>query len=564
MKSEKVKPINNNKSSFWIVLGLFIIVLLCFYKIIYFDFVWDDRSLYISAEKLIRNFNLLSLFVPRKDQMYIPVTFIFWKIVGELGGIKDGEFIAFPYHLLNLIIHTINTIIVFYIVRKIHKNDILSLLGAIIFAIHPIQVESVAWVSEARGLLSAAFGLLAFLIYLESTEKNQRNINPWVIFLLILSMMSKPSGIVFSIIIVVYNFFLFKSENLKTILVENWFYLVLILPFIYLAKYGESTRMIEFEPAIWFRGILFINSLGFYFYKIFIPLNFSPGYGYTAKFLLANPQFLLYMVIGLLFIIALIVIKDKIFRVSILIFILGFLPVSNLFAYYYQYWSTVADRYVYVSMTGVAIFIPYFITKIVKMKKLPYIIFSLGLVFSVLTANELKKWIDDFTLWSSCIENYPGRSPHPYLGRGLIYQEKGLINEAINDFTKCIEIDSTYFFAYYNRGNIFFDQKQYDLAIKDYSRAISINPKYINAIVNRGISYMELSQYADANLDFTNALRFDSNQLDAIYYRAFSYLKQYKYDSALIDFERYFYLNPNDNEVSEIIKGLKSKNRTKK
>lgn len=556
MKGRKEKTASTNINSYsWLLLGLILFVVFITYsKVLNFEFVWDDKPLYLREERLSQNFNLLELFIPQKNRMYIPMTMLIWKIVGEIGGFENGHFNPFPYHLLNLVLHIFNSIIVFLIIRKILQDDLLSLMGVILFSLHPIQVESVAWISEGRGLLSAFFGLLAILFRIYFQDKKRNDI--WVIVFLIFSMLSKPSGVVFPLILIAFNFFYQKEINFKIFLENNWQYVVLLLPFVYLAVYGESTKMIDFAPPIWSRPILFLNSLGFYLYKLLIPIDFSPGYGLTPKFLFSNPQFLTFIVFGILTVVTIFFVKNKIYRISLVLFIFGFLPVSNLIPYYYQYWSTVADRYVYVSMLGVSIFLPYLFKRIGNFKKIITIILA-GLILSILTGGELEKWENDFALWSNCIEKYPNRIPHPYLGRGLFFQEKGEFNRAMNDFTKCLEIDSSYLFAYYNRGNIFFDSKKYDLAVLDYSRAIEINPKYVNALVNRGIAFMELSKYSEANRDFTSAIKIDSNQMDAIYYRGFSYLKLAKFDSALADFERYYLYNPNDKEIFNLILNLK-------
>ncbi|MGQ9819838.1 MAG: tetratricopeptide repeat protein [Candidatus Kapaibacteriales bacterium] len=552
--------VKSSSSTIWLIIGLFSIVLFSYYRVAYFDFVWDDNILYINRERLIHKFNLVEIFTPQKDRMYMPLTYVLWKLVGEFGKSNAMDYQSAYFHLFNLMLHLANSILAFFIIKKFLKDELLSFMGAIIFALHPIQVESVAWISEARGLLSASFGFIAILVNFYYLRENTKKYFPVILLFLILSILSKPSGIVFPLVLVVTNIMNSKTMSLLEIFKKNWIYFILLVPFAFIASLGESTKMIEFEAPIWLRPILFINSIGFYVYKIFLPFGFSPGYGLSPKFLLSHPQYLLFSIIGVLIIVAFIFLKDKIIRFSILVFVIGFLPVSNLITFYYQYWSTVADRYVYISVLGVGIFFPRLINQFLRLWKVPIIVL-LGLLFAVLTEQEIKKWQNEFTLWTDCIEKYPDRTPHPYLGRGLAYQEKGKFNEALNDFTKCIELDSTYLFAYYNRGNVYLDLKRYDLALQDFTKAVQINSKYTNALVNRGITLMELSRFDEALNDFSLALSSDSNQVDALYYRGFCYLKLLKLDSALHDFERYYYFNPNDNEISKILQQLKRKNK---
>lgn len=557
-QKHSIVKVKSFSSIIWLLIGLVVIVLLSYYKVIHCDFVWDDKILYLSQERLIQKFNLMELFIPQKDRMFIPITYTFWKLVGEFGGISNGDFQPLHFHIFNLILHLINSVLAFFIIRQILKDDLLTFIGAIVFALHPIQVESVAWISEARGLLSACFGFVAILLNIKYLSLSQKSYFVFILLFLILSMLSKPSGLVFPLILVVYNVMNSNEISFIGFFKRNWGYLILMIPFVFIAGFGESTKMVEFEAPIWLRPVLFLNSIGFYIYKVVLPFDFSPGYGLSPKYLLSHPNYLLFSLVGIVVILSFFLFKDKTIRFSILIFVIGFFPVSNLITFYYQYWSTVADRYVYVSMLGIGFLIPYLLGQFFKVKRIPIIVL-LGILLAVLTEQEIKKWHNEFSLWSDCIEKYPNRIPHPYLGRGLIFQEMKRYREAINDFTQCIRIDSTYLFAYYNRGNVYLDLKNYDLALKDFTKAIEINDKYTNALVNRGIAFMELSKFDNALSDFTLALQVDANQVDALYFRGFCYLKLEKLDSALYDFESYYSLNPNDKEVWSILEELRRK-----
>lgn len=555
---QKQTQVKSFSSTFWLLIGLVFIVLFTYYKVIHFDFVWDDKILYLNKERLIQKFNLMELFTPQKDRMYIPITFIFWKLVGEFVVKSNGDFQPLQFHLFNLILHIVNSVLVFFIIRKILKDDLLTFIGSIFFALHPIQVESVAWISEARGLLSACFGFSAMLLNIEYFNKPKRSYFLYIWLLLVLSILSKPSGIVFSLILVVYNVMNSNSISFQEFFKKNWIYLIFIVPFAIVAGFGESTKMIDFEAPLWFRPVLFFNSIGFYIYKIFLPFDFSPGYGLSPKYLLSHPNYLLFSIVGIVVILSFFLFKDTTIRFSILLFVIGFLPVSNIITFYYQYWSTVADRYIYISMVGICVLFPYLLSQFFRAKKI-HIVVLLNIFLAVITERETRKWQNEFTLWSDCIEKYPNRIPHPYLGRGLAFLEMKRYSDAINDFTECIKIDSTYLFAYYNRGNVFLDLKNYNFALKDFTKAIEINNKYTNALVNRGITFMELSQFDNALVDFTSALLIDSNQYDALYFRGFCYLKLAKIDSALNDFERCYSINPNDLEIWNIIQELRRK-----
>ncbi len=534
----------SSKSLFYIIL-IFALVVFVYYPSLRYEFVWDDLQLYLTSDNFPASGLIEKIpeyFIPTKNKMYIPVTLSVWNIICNLGGKEGDKFNPLPFHLANVLVHFLNAILVFFILKRMRFEERFSFLGALFFALHPIQVESVAWVSELRGLLSALFGFLAIFFYL-SGSNNKISKRLLIILFLVLSILSKPSGIVFPIIIIVLDFFVNQKLSWKNLIYRNLVYILLIIPFAMLAKFGEATQTIDFAPPIWIRPILWLNSIGFYIFKITIPIDFSPGYGLTHTFLIQNPTHFLYISISFIIIIFGLIWKNKYFWLGLLIFVAGFLPVSNLLSFYYQYYSTVSDRYVYISMLGLSLFVPFLVKKIAE-KYFVYLIASLVILFVYFAKSELPKWQNEFELWNDCIEKYPNRIPHPYLGRGLIFQSNKNFFHAEQDYNKAIELDSNYYFAYYNRGNLFLDLNNYDKAIEDFTRAIQINRLYVNSYVNRALAFMSKGDYRKAIDDFSFALQLDSNQFDVYYNRALCYLELGDLERALSDLNETLKINP--------------------
>jgi len=517
-----------------IYISILVVLAFVFYKpVLSYQFVWDDTQLYINPSKIPPDNpfdKVFENFIPQKDKMYIPVTYFFWSLISSVGGVDNGNFNPFPFHLLNLLLHILNSILVFLLFKRLLNDDFWAFVGAFIFSLHPIQIESVAWISEARGLLSTFWGLLALLIYLQNSKKGIKIVACLV--LLSLSILSKPSGIVFPLIIVLLDWFWNNIKNPVDLLKRNVFYLLITLPFIFISFQGEATKTISFEIPILWRPIVWINSLGFYLEKFFIPWNLSPGYGLTFNFLKNNPIYFYSILVGLVAVVLGFVIKRREYWFGLLLLSLGYLPVSNLVTFYYQYWSTVADRYVYFSVIGLAFLISYLASLYLKKYRAYYLI-GLGVIFFLVSQKEISKWQDEFSLWQDCIEKYPERIPHPYLGRGMIFESQGNLYSALNDYSKAVNIDSSYYFGYYNRGNINLDLRRYSEAIKDFTRAIQLNPNYVNSYVNRGLCYLELGEYRNSIEDFTKALALDSLQADVWYSLGDAYFSNKDYSRAL-------------------------------
>ncbi|MCX7879773.1 MAG: tetratricopeptide repeat protein [Ignavibacteria bacterium] len=553
MTINKKQKRNNLSTTFFIFLISFSI-LLFYFPVLEFSFVWDDKDLYINEKNLPISNSLTTIcehFVPKKDKMYMPLTYIFWSLILAI----EKSYNPFWFHLFNVVLHLANSLLVFFILNKFLQDKASILLGTLIFALHPIQIESVAWVSEARGLLSTTFGLLSIYFFLTLTKLKQKI---FVIAALVFSMLSKPTGVVFPLIILIVDYYYCNTTRLKDLLLKNLPYLLASIPFVVIAYFAESTKTIHFEIPLYLRPIFWFNSIGFYLLKLFFPINSSPGYGLTYANVLRDVTLLFPSIFSLSLIILTILIRKKELLFALLLFTIGYLPVSNLLTFYYQYWSTVADRYIYFSVFGFSFFIAYLSSK--HLKKNIYIIISIiAVIFFIINRTEIYKWKNDFTLWQDAIEKYPERIPHPYLGRGLIYESQGELNLALKDYSTAISLDSSYYFGYYNRGNVYLDLGQYDQAIKDFNKVIELNPKFVNAYVNRGLCNLSATRFESAISDFTKALELDSTQFDVFEFRGDAHFELGNFELALNDYLSALNLSPKNKKLQTKINSVKSR-----
>ncbi|MCX7736960.1 MAG: tetratricopeptide repeat protein [Candidatus Kapabacteria bacterium] len=564
------------------IIILIAVPLIVFFQATNFSFVWDDLPLYINhnhfpAQNPFQN--IFSFFVPKSNEMYIPLTYLFWAISSFFSG---SEFNPMIFHFFNLLIHILNGLLVFLILRLIFKEQLLSLFGALLFSIHPIQVEAVAWVSELRGLLSALFGFLGTYFYLLYHQKNfifeQNPKNPktdiidkfkpntkiliFVGIFLILSVLSKPSGVVFPFIIFLLDIMLIRHNIIET-LKRTWVFIVVIIPVFILTLFSETESKIDLSVNILARPLIFLDSIGFYIKQIIYPLDLAVNYGRTPSFVLDN---ILSLIIHIVLAVSLFLIflfkQNKKLLYGYLIFIVGFLPVSGLVTFYYQLFSTVADRYIYFSMLGVSIIFVGLISEIKKLNTRNIFSGTYLFILIIVTFSQLPVWKDEISLWNNTIKKYPEVSAYSYFARGSALMDSDKNQEAILDFTMAIRLDSTLELAYYNRGNIYFDIRNFAAAINDYSSTLKLNPKNLNALINRGLSYIEINMFDKAITDFSLALDIDSTKSDVYVNRGIAYANQGNMESAIKDFQNALRLNPNDEFAKENLKmALESKNK---
>src|ERR1043165_5617581 len=172
-KKETIKVVTSFKPEYY--LALLFIVLISF--IVYLPSLrngllnWDDDK-YIQYNLLIRSINLKEIFSNYVQGNYHPVTMLIYAIEYHFFGLS-----AVGYHAFNLLLHLLNVILVFYVIFLLSEKTEVALVASLLFAIHPLHVESVAWASELKDLLYAFFFLASYIFYLKYLQDKQRTFN---------------------------------------------------------------------------------------------------------------------------------------------------------------------------------------------------------------------------------------------------------------------------------------------------------------------------------------------------------------------------------------------------
>lgn len=317
---------------------------------------YDDQFNLLQNENLIRG-NLIYFWQQAHQAIYMPVTFTIWGIVYKFAGFNAAFF-----HFLVFTLHTVNAILVFVILNSFIKTKRAALIGSLLFLIHPIQVEVVAWVQGFRDTLYFFFTAAAFLTWVKAEGKQTR----WAsVILAALGLLSKPTAIVIVPVIIAYEF-LFSGLSAKTLAFWKRTVPVLtLLPLGWLvfrinAQTQTSMATVIGEPALTERILIALDSAVFYLGKILYPSTYYMNYGRTPARVLETSShplnFVIVMAIAILIFFA--SQKAKTYKKEFLFFcawaVLFFLPTSGLKSFDFQVFSTVADRYAYGVMVAVA------------------------------------------------------------------------------------------------------------------------------------------------------------------------------------------------------------------
>ncbi|SMM97954.1 hypothetical protein SPONN_797 [uncultured Candidatus Thioglobus sp.] len=475
-----------------LITALLIILPLIIYAQVYdFSFVWDDNG-----TDEVRHLNNPFVLNPSSESfgqlfsesyfgMYIPVSYLFWgmlKWFSELFSLPLNSVL----HLSNVVVHIINGLLVFTVLRQFVNNKWAVLIGVLFFLLHPIQVEAVAWVSEFRNLLAFGFSLSALIIYL----KNQTNLSYGSLLLFVLAVLSKPSAVVLPLIIFAINYFHYGFKLKHNIIRTLPFGLIALIAAIIIINI-QSHGIVDNQVATYTqRPVIWLNSIALYLKQLIYPANLNAVYGLPVPYMVHQWWFAIFPIIPLSLGVYFWIVRKKqpllLFASSL--FLIGFLPTSGFASFSFQLVSVVADRYLYFSMLGVALLIASIFStdKIIKQG----LIIAVLVGFSALSVfKQIPIWNNELKLWQYVVNHAQYDSYYAKRALGSAFHNEGwalakrgknqqalaiLDNLIANQFNhKLYFIDNTF----YLRGVIMMQQQKYQKALSDFSQSVAINAK---------------------------------------------------------------------------------------
>lgn len=582
MKNNKRQPRNSEpkpqlvseagislKKAFWIIAFLISIVTFIIYiPALSNGFVnWDD-NVYVYDNQNIQSLNsdfLKWIFTADSNPTWHPLTLL---TIGFDYSIWELD--AKGYHLTNIVFHILNTILVFMLsvrlvaygslYQKVDKKALIS--GAItagLFSIHPLHVESVAWISERKDVLSSFFYLLALLSYLKYVSIDSKKVVLYLkcLIFFIMALMSKPMAISLPIVLLILDFYPLKRlriseiRNSKQVLIEKipFFVLSLLSAIITIWVHRISGLLQTFEdipPLVRFFAAM--RAYIFYLFKMVLPVNLVPIYPYPD-----NINFFTLQYVGssvLLLVITFFSIRSlkrgKLFFAVWFYYIITLLPVIGIVK---VGGFSAADRYTYLPSLGpfllAGLGVGYFFerySKKVKITIITLVLLTSGILINR-TIKQIYIWHDSVTLWSHEIAVYPETVPLSYYNLGHAYNSLGSYQQGVKYLDRAIDLNPQYIDALIMRGLAYDALGEYPRAISDFDRAIELSPRNTNAFNNRGMTNCKLGNYQGAINDFNMAVEINPRNASAYNNRGNAYFSLESYKQAIMDYNRAIELN---------------------
>lgn len=528
---------NPNNWYFYAALGGIILVsFLVYLPVLHNEFVWDD-DYYIKNNPLIYALNLKEIFSQNLMGNYHPLTVLTLALEYQLFGLNETG-----YHLVNIFLHLLNVILVFYVLFRVSDNVHVALIASLLWGIHPMHVESVAWAAALKDLLYTFFFLSSYIFYLKYLKNRQTKFYIIALLLFLFSLLSKAMAASLPLVLLITDYLKGRKLDYKLLIEKIPFFLLAITFGVIAVLAQKSFEAIPDTPIYSITQRLIFASFGFitYLLKFIFPLNLSAVYPYPVNSGTEIPyQYYTYLlgVIGVIgYTIYSVRFTKKImygigFFIATILLVLQLLPVG---------YAVMADRYSYIPSIGIFYLAGEGLILSLNSKfKRPAVILIIAFTvfFSFVTYNRCGIWKNNMTLWNDVISQYQ-TVDKAYNNRGVAFMNEKRDDEALNDFNKAIELKPYYAEAHFNRGNVYMNAKENDLALNDFNKAIELKPNYAKAFHNRGSLFMYQNKNEEALSDFNKAIELQPDYPIAYFNRGTVFFNEKRYKEAIINYSK--------------------------
>jgi tetratricopeptide (TPR) repeat protein len=476
------------------------------------DFIttWDDDK-YVTLNQTIRGFSMQHIRTAFSSFIlgnYAPLHQLSYMLDYSFGGSNP-----LPYHLHNVILHTMNGILAYTLFLRISGCKKTAFLSAFIFLVHPVQVESVAWISERKNLLSMFLFLLSLLNFL-NWRNNQGAAFYWnSVGLFALALLAKSAAIFLPALLLAYDI-CFTEKRGQKIVIDK-------IPFILIAAAAAIVTMISQMPeqgggrAHYYGGSPYATMLTMipvfcrYLYNIFWPFRLSADYLVPVKTVIDSEVALCAAVLAsLCLLLWLANRRDRQVGFWAAAAILAILPVSQLVPLV----TLMNDRYLYFPLLGIAPIVSGLIVTLTE-KRLPwrvvaFLFMACLLALPWLSWQRSAVWRNGFTLWQDVLRHTPDNHI-AMTSLGDTYREQGNKEAALRLYRKALAINADYFIALNNISNLLLETEDYAAAEGFIIRLIRKYPKYPKGFEMLGILREATGDIAAAESAYSQALHLD-------------------------------------------------------
>ncbi|MFH1889234.1 MAG: tetratricopeptide repeat protein [Candidatus Omnitrophota bacterium] len=502
-------------------------------------FVWDDNLFLVENKYIKDGTGLMEIFTRDigagagiRFNYYRPLQLSSYKLEYAIWGLDWRV-----YHITNIFLHILVALCVFYLAFMLFGKKLAALLAGLIFVLHPVQTESVVYISSRADLLCALFFMASFILYIRYIKNRSAPAYLLMIAVYLLALFSKENALMFIGVLFVYHYAFRERLVLRELLPV----LGVTISYIFFRDAVLKTTMYGVTDinAILLRMPGFFRAVTGYLRLLFFPFGLHFDYGYKI-FRFNEPS----VIIGMILVFVLIIYaalnrrKNAAIFFSVCWFLVMLIPVSNIYprtAFY------MAEHHLYIPLVGFAFILSDYLSRLCRKRGFKAaalsIITALLVFYGYSTIRQNNYWLEPVDFYKRTLEFSPD-SVVAHYNLGKEYERIGDQPAAILMYKKAIELQPGYDNAYNNLGVIYSRLDKKEEAIKMFSKVLEINPESVPAYINLGVLHYGLGQKGEA-LDFFKKAR-DINPEDAAtYYNlAVVYYDQKEYGLAAMNFNR--------------------------
>ncbi|HUN55219.1 MAG TPA: tetratricopeptide repeat protein [Smithella sp.] len=583
---------SSKKQALIVYIVLTVVTIAVFWQVSQYGFVFDDMA-YITGDSQIQSGITLDgfrwAFSTRYGDLWNPMIWLSFMFDYQLYDLN-----ASGYHLTNLILHILSTLLLFWLFEHMTGAIWKSAFVAAFFALHPLHVESVAWIAERKDVLSACFWMFTLCLYVNYTEKPVLKRYLPVLFSFALALMSKPMVVTLPIIMILLDYWPLnrlvshktatnltddmpvsadkgkektksEKETLKNKvssstdrklqetriagIIPLWQLWEKIPFFVLSAVIAIITLYNPNQPKTSLKGISLGDRLAnapvafvTYLEKTFLPHDMTILYPFPGQLPVWQILGASLLIIAISAIVIIMVKRLPYLFIGWLWYAITIMPVIGIIQISASAPYAMADRYHYLPSIGISVMLAWGVSFLfehegMRKKILSPISIAALSIMAILTWQQCGYWENSEKLWNHALQVTKDNAV-AHNNFGFVLAEKGKYQEAIDHYNEAIRLKPDYILAYNNRGNAYVMLGQRQHAIENFSEAIRLQPNDAFGYYDRGYIYNIFGQFEQAIDDFNKAIRLKPDYADAFNNRGMDYAILGRYQSAIEDFNK--------------------------
>ncbi|UCD83323.1 MAG: tetratricopeptide repeat protein [Deltaproteobacteria bacterium] len=526
-------------------------------------FQFDDNRSIVENQYVHLNELSISKLVTAASESPIswrPTSYLSFALNYYFGGLN-----VFGYHLVNLLIHALAGIILYFLLvttlnlgpleGKFERREWLALSIALLWVMHPVQTQSVTYIVQRMNSMAGMFFLLSLYLYIRGRLGGERKSKVWsysgsgVAGLLALG--SKEIAGILPLMMILYEFYFFQGLDFQ-VMRRRWPWFIGVLGiFFIIALFYLGPNFIRdilvsyqiFDFTLSERLLTQLRVIIYYLSLLIFPLPFrlNLDYDFPLSYSLFNPVSTLFCLVGLVGLIGFgVYLARRRPLASFGIFwFLGNLAVESSILPL----DMVFEHRLYLPLLGFLLFLAGIIRIKVGGRGFIYGAFAIISIFSFWTFQRNTVWSDEFTLWSDCVKKSPNKA-RPHNNLGIAYRNKEMFDEAIREYQQALNLKPDYAEVFYNLGNAYRIKGMSDEAIREYQQALRLKPDYAEAHMNLGVAYADKGMFLEANSEYQKTLRLKPDSAEAFYNLGNAYADKGMLDDAIRAYQQALRLKP--------------------